>query len=406
MKTFRCIIRREEKKKIKMDDDRKDDAAVKNGFSSELSSPKSSSSNETAVSNLPSSSAYHPLDDSMTKSAQSKSSHPSSSVLSDLTPDSAKASETISVAADYSGTRFDVKLTDSSELQSPVASSSDSTSRMDRASSQSPKSVKFVVNETEAGPSRGKSPQKSSSLTKSLTSNALTKLLFKQQSQDSVSSKEEIELPAMKSKTSDDYKVPSDDPSEKSSLLDSVDPQPLTTIEVRGVDGTVSAVAVEDIPNTPELPSSEASTASGERLCQQKSIAGFLLYLTTVASMVVAGFIFWWAVVHFGMSSKTNDTLISANETKNSTMPLTLDALNLDQRRQEFDKLLFTVPETTTDAFATDEFTTDAFTTDADTMATDFQNIDNPTTTTNTPFLNVLTTDASTTTETTTHRND
>lgn len=397
-----------------MEDNGHDEHVAKNGFSSILSSPDSvdalvpTESTETSGSDLPSTSGYRPLDNSTTGSTQSKSPLASTSdgTISDLSSDvttPVNESQSQSVASDYSGTRFVVKRMESSELQS----SSNSPSKVEKTPSQSPKSVKFV--QDEAGPSKGKSPEKSPSggLSKSITTSALSKLvdlepkeLFSPKSQDSFESKEEIELPTMKrkiisssSETDDeDFFAGVDIVGDRSNmpLLSDSDsssvnrPKTLKTIDVAGPDGTISTVAVEEVLDSPGASSEGTTTVAAESACQKCIMTSTFLYIALVILIFSLFGVVYGALGYAGYFSSSQS--IAKNDTATTTTAFPLTTLNADNIRKASGELPFSaqlpaIPETTTNELPT------AYVRDEKEGATNAPNFDDTTTTTANPVL-------------------
>lgn len=360
-----------------MGDNENDENVVKNGT---LSSPDSvdalvqtDSAETTTTSDLPSTSGYRPLDNSPHGSTQSKSYHASLSdgTISDLSSDvttPVNTPQSQSAASAYSGTRFVVKRMASSELQS----TSNSPSKDERTPSQSPKSVKFVVDE--AGPSKGKSPEKSpGGLSKSITTGALSKLLdlaprqlFSPKSQDSFPSKEEIELPAITRAIStsfsdsdeEDYFAGVDIEGDRSGMPLLTDSEThmanvaksLKAIDVRGPDGVVSTVAVEEIPNSPGHTDSDGTeTIREDAACRKCLLNSALCYVAVIVLVFAVGSTTYGVLYYTGVFGPAvdNDTSIFGNETLNITTPFPLTILKLDDIRKASGELSI---ETTTNA--------------------------------------------------------
>lgn len=334
-----------------MADIEKVENVVTNGISSVLSSPDSvdvlihPDSSETSASDLPSTSGYRPMINSTTQSSLASNSE-GIDITWDFSTTPVNSSDS-PVSSDYSGTRFVVKRMQSSELQQ-LSSTSSSCSKVDKSPSQSPKSVKFVVEKespvkspTRKSP-KAKSPKKNSNcgLTKSITTDEMSKLLeynakelFSPISQDSFPSKEDIELPTLKGdkrgeETSDEEvfvikpnpsKVPLLARKTASTLSDSETDllnktEAMTSIDVRGPEGRVTTMSVAEIPTTPlstTSPSEGTSTVNRDERCKKCILNSTLAYIIFLIGFIVGAGIVSGIFYSLDYTGKGNSTAVN-----------------------------------------------------------------------------------------------
>lgn len=317
-----------------MDDIVKDENIVKNGISSVVSSSVDvvihHDSSETSASDLPPSS---PMKNSTTDSSVATTSAAATDVTFDIsTPVNSSESP---VSSDYSGTRFVVKRMASSDLQQ-FSSTSSSSSRAERTPSQSPKSVKFVVEKESPvkSPSRKsptkKSPKKNLGLMKSVTTGTMSKLLndpkelFSPISQDSFPSKEEIELPTIsrgnvkpkrREETSDEDEIRVMEPDRSNEpllakknvtrLSDSETDllnrtQELTAMDVRRPGGLMGTVSVDEIPTTPLTTSHSGATTNSDAACENCILNSTFGYIGGIIGLIIGVIILLLVLYNIG----------------------------------------------------------------------------------------------------------